>query len=153
VFLVVAPGVAGGLVPWLLVRGQSTTSLVWLQIVGWVVLAAGAAVLIEAFGRFVVDGLGTPAPVAPPQKLVVTGLYRYVRNPMYLAVTAVILGQAAVFASWALVVYAAVFVAVTWSFVHWYEEPTLRRKFGADYETYLRIVPGWWPRVTHQWRL
>src|SRR5580765_2485720 len=71
VFLVVAPGVAGGLVPWLLVRGQSTTSLVWLQILGWVVLAAGAAVLIEAFGRFVVDGLGTPAPVAPPQKLVV----------------------------------------------------------------------------------
>lgn len=151
-FLVVAPGVAGGLVPWLLVRGHSTTSLVWLQIVGWVVLAAGAAVLIEAFARFVVDGLGTPAPVAPPEKLVVSGLYRYVRNPMYLAVTAVILGQAAVFASWVLVAYAVVFVAVTWSFVHWYEEPTLRQKFGTDYETYLRSVPGWWPRLTHERR-
>jgi protein-S-isoprenylcysteine O-methyltransferase Ste14 len=117
-----------------------------LQTVGWLVLAAGVAVLVEAFALFVVEGIGTPAPVAPTQQLVVGGLYRYVRNPMYLAVAAVILGEAAILGSWVLVVYALVFGATVWSFVHWYEEPTLRRQFGADYEVYLRTVPGWLPR-------
>jgi protein-S-isoprenylcysteine O-methyltransferase Ste14 len=147
VFLAVAPGVVAGLVPWLLTGWDSSDPPVWFQVVGWVVLVAGAAVLVEAFGRFVVEGIGTPAPVAPTEKLVVGGLYRYVRNPMYLAVAAVILGQAAVLGSWLLVVYALVFGAVVWSFVHWYEEPALRRRFGEEYEEYLRTVPGWWPRV------
>ncbi|HYV01083.1 MAG TPA: methyltransferase, partial [Actinomycetota bacterium] len=70
-------------------------------------------------------GDGTPAPVAPTEKLVVGGMYRHVRNPMYLAVGAVILGQAAVFGRVVLVAYALIFAAVVWSFVHWYEEPTL----------------------------
>ena len=77
----------------------------------------------------------------------VGGLYRYVRNPMYLAVGAVILGQAAVLGSWTLVAYAAVFGAAVWSFVHWYEEPGLRRRFGVEYDEYARRVPGWWPRI------
>jgi protein-S-isoprenylcysteine O-methyltransferase Ste14 len=85
--------------------------------------------------------------VAPTQKLVVGGLYRYVRNPMYIAVAAVILGQAAVLGSWLLLGYALVFGATVWSFVHWYEEPALRRQFGAAYEDYLMAVPGWWPRL------
>jgi protein-S-isoprenylcysteine O-methyltransferase Ste14 len=83
------------------------------------------------------------------EKLVV-GLYRYVRNPMYLAVGAVILGQAAVLGRWVLVVYAIAFGATVWSFVHRYEEPALRQRFGAAYEEYLRTVPGWWPRLMHQ---
>ena len=74
------------------------------------------------------------------------GLYRYVRNPMYLAVPAVILGQAAILGRSLLVAYALLFDVTVWSFVHWYEEPTLRRRFGAEYEEYLRAVPGWWPR-------
>jgi protein-S-isoprenylcysteine O-methyltransferase Ste14 len=78
---------------------------------------------------------------------VVGGLYRYVRNPMYLAVAAVILGQAAVLGRGVLVAYAVVFGVIVWSFVHWYEEPTLRRQFGADYDAYMRTVPGWWPRL------
>jgi protein-S-isoprenylcysteine O-methyltransferase Ste14 len=119
----------------------------WLRTLGWALLGAGAAVLLEAFGRFVIEGIGTPAPVAPTEKLVVGGLYRYVRNPMYLAVAAVIFGQAAMLGRGVLVVYALVFGAVVWSFVHWYEEPTLRRQFGADYEAYMRTVPGWWPRL------
>jgi protein-S-isoprenylcysteine O-methyltransferase Ste14 len=118
----------------------------WLSVFGWTLLALGAAVLLEAFGRFVIEGIGTPAPIAPTEKLVVGGLYRYVRNPMYLAVAAVILGQAAVLGRWVLLVYAVVFGVVVWSFVQWYEEPTLRRRFGADYEAYVRTVPGWWPR-------
>jgi protein-S-isoprenylcysteine O-methyltransferase Ste14 len=146
-FLAVAPGVVAGLVPWLLTGWRSSGSPTWLQAVGWVALVLGAAVLLEAFARFVIEGIGTPAPVAPTEKLVVGGLYRYVRNPMYLAVAAVILGQAAVLGSWLLVAYAAVFGATVWSFVHWYEEPALRRQFGAPYEEYRRAVPGWCPRL------
>jgi protein-S-isoprenylcysteine O-methyltransferase Ste14 len=146
-FLALAPGVVAGVVPWLLTDWRSAGAPTWLQAVGWIAVAAGAAVLLEAFGRFVVEGLGTPAPVAPTERLVVGGLYRYVRNPMYLAVAAVILGQAAVLGRWLLVVYALVFGATVWSFVYWYEEPTLRQQFGAEYEDYLRTVPGWWPRL------
>ena len=145
-FLAVAPGVVAGLVPLLLTRWRSAGAPAWLQAIGWVAVAAGAGVLLDAFGRFVVEGVGTPAPAAPTEKLVVGGLYRYVRNPMYLAVAAVILGQAAVLGQWLLVVYALLFGATVWLFVHWYEEPTLRQQFGSEYEDYLRAVPGWWPR-------
>lgn len=145
-FLVIAPGVVAGLVPWLLTGWDSAGPPPWLQVLGWALLAAGVAVLLEAFARFVVEGLGTPAPVAPTETLVVGGLYRYVRNPMYLAVAAIILGQAAIFGRWVLVAYALLFGATVWSFVHWYEEPTLRRQFGRAYDEYLATVPGWWPR-------
>ena len=105
-------------------------------------LAAGVVVLANAFLRFVVEGIGTPAPVAPPQRLVVGGLYRYVRNPMYLAVTAAIVGQGLVLGRLVLVLYAAGFAVVVAAFVRWYEEPTLSRKFGDQYEEYRRSVPG-----------
>jgi len=147
VFLVVAPGVVAGVVPWLLTGWESSGPPLWLEVVGWLAVAAGAAVLLEAFGRFVVEGIGTPAPVAPTNELVVGGLYRYVRNPMYLAVATVILAQAAILGSWLLVAYAAAFLATVWAFVHWYEEPSLRRRFGPAYDDYARRVPGWWPRV------
>src|SRR5436189_6239732 len=135
-----------GLVPWLLTGWHSTGPPGWLHAVGWLLIAAGVVAVLEAFGRFVAEGVGTPAPVAPTERLVVGGLYRYVRNPMYLAVAAVILGQAAVLGRWLLVVYAVAFGATVWSFVHWYEEPTLRRQFGTEYDEYLSSVPGWWPR-------
>ena len=146
VFLGLAPGVVAGLLPWWLTGWQSTGPPIWLQAPGWVVIVAGVAVIVEAFARFVLEGIGTPAPVAPTEKLVVGGLYRYVRNPMYLAVAAVILGQAAVLGRWVLVAYAFVFGVTVWSFVHWYEEPTLRRQFGPAYDEYRERVPGWWPR-------
>jgi protein-S-isoprenylcysteine O-methyltransferase Ste14 len=145
-FLVLAPGVVAGLVPRLLSRWHSAGAPAWLQVIGWIAVAAGAAVLLDAFARFVAEGIGTPAPVAPTERLVVGGLYRYVRNPMYLAVAAMILGQAAVLGRWLLLAYALLFGVTVWSFVHWYEEPTLRRQFGTEYEHYLRTVPGWWPR-------
>jgi protein-S-isoprenylcysteine O-methyltransferase Ste14 len=145
-FLAVAPGVVAGVVPWVLTGWRSAGAPLWLEALGWLAIAAGSAVLLEAFARFVLEGVGTPAPAAPTEKLVIGGLYRYVRNPMYLAVAAVILGQAAVLGRWLLVVYALAFGATVWSFVHWYEEPTLRRQFGTRYENYLRTVPGWWPR-------
>lgn len=146
-FLVVAPGVMGGLVPWWLTgweRGATTPVLV---AVGWVLVVAGTAVLLSAFARFALDGRGTPAPVAPTETLVVTGLYRHVRNPMYLAVTAVIVGQALVLGRPVLLGYAAVFLAVVVAFVRGYEEPTLAARYGAAYDDYRATVPGWWPRL------
>jgi protein-S-isoprenylcysteine O-methyltransferase Ste14 len=130
----------------LLTGWHATGVPVWLQVLGWVVVVIGAAVLLEAFARFVIEGAGTPAPPAPTETLVVGGLYRYVRNPMYLAVAAVILGQALLLGRWLLVGYGIVFGLAVWSFAHWYEEPTLRRQFGAAYDDYRATVPGWWPR-------
>ncbi|HEY3140422.1 MAG TPA: isoprenylcysteine carboxylmethyltransferase family protein, partial [Acidimicrobiales bacterium] len=109
------------------------------------------AVLLHAFVRFVVEGVGTPAPVAPTEHLVVGGLYRYVRNPMYLAVLAAILGQALVLGRLVLVPYAAVVAAAFVAFVRGYEEPTLAWQFGDRYQAYRAAVPGWWPR-RHPWR-
>ncbi len=151
VFLFVAPGVVAGLVPrWLTgwVAGPTNVALV---AVGWLLVAAGAAALLASFVRFVVEGRGTPAPVAPTNALVVGGLYRYVRNPMYLAVVALILGQALILARPVLVTYAAVILAMTATFVRIYEEPTLAERYGAEYDAYRSAVRGWWPRL-HPWR-
>jgi protein-S-isoprenylcysteine O-methyltransferase Ste14 len=149
VFLVVAPGVVAGLIPWLLTGWETRGRLsdwVVLRIAGAIISAVGVVVLLDAFRRFVSEGLGTPAPVAPTERLVVGGLYRYVRNPMYLAVGAIIVGQALLLGQPILLVYAVAFAAVVWAFVHWYEEPTLRRQFGEHYDAYRSAVPGWWPR-------
>jgi protein-S-isoprenylcysteine O-methyltransferase Ste14 len=150
VFFALAPGVVAGLVPWWLTGWSARTPLPWwwqpLRVVGVVLLAAGAGVLVHAFARFVVEGLGTPAPVAPTRELVVGGLYRYVRNPMYLAVLAAIVGQALILARPVLLAYAVVVAAAFVMFVRAYEEPTLARQFGARYQAYRQAVPGWWPR-------
>jgi protein-S-isoprenylcysteine O-methyltransferase Ste14 len=149
VFLVLAPGVVAGLVPWWITRWDARDlSPYWwpVRIIGAVLILAGVVVLLQAFARFVWEGIGTPAPVAPTERLVVGGLYRYVRNPMYLAVAAVIVGQALLLGRPVLLLYAAAFGVVVFAFVHWYEEPTLGRQFGEQYEEYRRAVPGWWPR-------
>jgi protein-S-isoprenylcysteine O-methyltransferase Ste14 len=151
VFFTLAPGVVAGLVPWWLTGWRVRQPLpFWavtqLRVVGAVLIAAGAVVLIQAFVRFVGEGAGTPAPIAPTQKLVVGGLYRYVRNPMYLAVLAVIVGQAPVLGRPVLLAYAAVVGAAMAAFAHGYEEPALADRFGAEYEAYRREVPAWWPR-------
>ena len=151
VFLVLAPGVVAGLVPWLLTGWDVAEPLPYwlmLRVVGAVLLVAGLVVLLDAFARFVREGLGTPAPVAPTEQLVVGGLYRYVRNPMYLAVAAIIVGQALLLGQLVLIPYAALFGLAVLAFVRWYEEPTLVRQFGAEYEEYRRAGPAWWPRRT-----
>jgi len=107
---------------------------------------AGGVVLVHAFLRFVVEGAGTPAPIAPTERLVVGGLYRYVRNPMYLAVVAVIAGQALLLGRPVLMAYAALVWATVATFVRAYEEPTLEDRFGAEYDAYRRAVPAWHPR-------
>lgn len=147
VFLVVAPGTMAGLVPWLLTGWRSTDPWLGLQVLGVALIGAGASVLINAFARFALEGIGTPAPVAPTEKLVVGGLYRYVRNPMYIAVAATITGQALLLGRPILLAYALAFMGTVATFVRMYEEPVLERKYGEQYERYRRRVPAWWPRL------
>jgi protein-S-isoprenylcysteine O-methyltransferase Ste14 len=151
VFFIVAPCVVAGLVPWLITRWQGTTTSLALVVAGAVLIAAGIAVLLHAFARFALEGSGTPAPVAPTERLVVGGIYRHVRNPMYVAVIAIILGQLLLFGSPGLALYAALATAAMVAFVLIYEEPTLARRYGESYQAYRRNVPGWLPRLT-PWR-
>ena len=153
VFFVLVPGVVAGLVPWLLTGWHSRDPLpFWapVRVLGIALIATGLIALVQAFARFVSEGLGTPAPVAPPQQLVIGGLYRYVRNPMYLAVVAIIVGQALALGQLELLPYAVVVAFAFISFVRTYEEPNLQEKFGPAYDAYRRAVPGWWPR-RHPW--
>ena len=148
-FLVLAPGVVAGLLPWLITDwsplppGDGLGAIRWT---GLALIVSGLAVVLEAFARFAWEGLGTPAPVAPTRTLVVSGFYRYVRNPMYVAVTALIFGQAVLFASWGVALYGVVIAAAFDTFVRAYEEPTLRRAYGEDYAAYCAAVPRWIPR-------
>jgi protein-S-isoprenylcysteine O-methyltransferase Ste14 len=146
VFLLVAPGITAGLVPWALTGWEGRSPWPPLQVFGVLLVVGGAAALLHAFARFVVEGIGTPAPVAPTERLVVGGLYRHVRNPMYIAVAATIVGQAMILGRPGLLVYAALFFAVVAAFVRAYEEPTLAERYGEQYEDYRRAVPAWWPR-------
>ena len=154
--LVLQLGVVTGLVPWWLTGWRvrhPAPPWAWapLRVAGAALLATGAVVPVHAFLRFVVQGVGSPAPIAPTQQPVVGGPYRYVRNPMYLAVTAVIIGQALLLGQPGLLGYAAVVGGATAAFAHGYEEPTLRRQFGGQYEAYRKAVPAWWPR-RHPWQ-
>ena len=153
VFFLLAPGTVSGVIPWLLTGWHMRTPApFWLplRLCGGLLLLAGLLVVGQAFVRFVVDGRGTPAPVAAPQHLVVGGPYRYVRNPMYVAVVAAIVGQALLLGQRGLLLYGAVIWLATASFVRWYEEPELVRRFGAEYGEYRRAVPAWLPRL-HPW--
>jgi len=148
IFFAVAPGVIVGLVPWLLTGWRSNPQSTSLRVLGFLLIVASVPVIVMAFVRFVTEGIGTPAPVAPPQNLVVGGPYRYVRNPIYLALEGAILGQALLLGQLSLVAYGIVVGAGLFAFVTWVEEPTLLERFGDDYETYKRNVPAWWPRLT-----
>lgn len=150
VFFLLAPGTVVGLVPWLLTGWRAAEPVPYwalARVVGVILFAASLAVLVQAFVRFVMEGRGTPAPVAAPDRLVVGGLFRFVRNPMYVAILAAIVGQALLLGRLGLLLYAAISWAVCAAFVRWYEEPTLAHRFGADYAAYRRAVPAWWPRL------
>ena len=154
VFLVIAPGFIAGLVPrwisgWRLAAPFFGTPL--FRLAGGILIALGVAGLLDSFVRFAVQGVGTPAPVFPTRHLVVTGLYRYVRNPMYVAVVSTILGQGLLFGNVVLLEYGAVVWLLFHLFVLAYEEPTLRASFGSEYESFCASVPRWIPRFT-AWR-
>ena len=149
VWLVMAPGTVCGLVPWLITGWrQPGDSVPWVDALGWLLVLAGAAVLAHAFVAFAWHGRGTPAPAAPTERLVVEGAYRYVRNPMYVAVFAVVLGQVLLFESWGLFAYLVILSTAVTVFVRIYEEPTLHEVYGRSYEEFCANVPRWLPRLT-----
>ena len=115
------------------------------QVCGAIVAASGALLALWCIATFIVIGRGTPAPFDPPQRLVVAGPYRLVRNPMYIGGALALAGAALFYESWWLLAYCAAFVLVTHLFVVVYEEPTLRSNFGASYEHYCEQVRRWWP--------
>jgi len=149
-FLVLAPGTVAIYIPWRISRWRFEPALLGFpgfRTIGVVMIAVGLPVLLDSFARFAIQGLGTPAPVAPPQHLVVTGLYRCVRNPMYVGVSSLILGQGLLFGSIRILEYGLVVWLAFFLFVLLYEEPALRRKFGDEYRKFCAQVPRWIPRL------
>ncbi len=146
---VLIPGLFAGYVPWRffglgmvqLDPGNPT------QLLGLLSICVGGALLATCIWEFARSGRGTLAPVDPPRELVVRSLYRYVRNPMYLSVTTIVLGEALLTQSRALVLYWAVWFLAANLFVLVYEEPTLRRRFGPSYEAYVQRVGRWLPKL------
>jgi protein-S-isoprenylcysteine O-methyltransferase Ste14 len=149
-FLVIAPGIVAGLIPWLISGWVwrsplfDGSSLRWL---GGALIVAGIPIVLESFARFAIEGFGTPAPIYPTDRLIATGLYRHVRNPMYVGVLAVIAGQALLLGDIWLIVYAALVWLAFHIFVVGYEEPILRRRYGAEFDDYCTLVPRWLPRL------
>jgi protein-S-isoprenylcysteine O-methyltransferase Ste14 len=145
----IMPGLVAGYVPWLLTgwRSPAASGGSPIDVAGRLIVLLGVVLLLECFAQFALQGLGTPSPVAPTRTLVIRGAYRFVRNPMYVAVITIILGQAILFSSWTLVAYALAVWGTTHAFVVLYEEPTLRETYGEQYLEYYRRVPRWLPRL------
>jgi protein-S-isoprenylcysteine O-methyltransferase Ste14 len=146
-FLVIAPGMVAGYIPLaLLLWGPRIEMGVfsYLAIPLWL---TGAVILLWSFWNFLDTGRGTPSPTDPPQELVVAGFYRYVRNPMYVGVLLFLIGHFLWFGFWLLLAYTGITFTATHLFVTLYEEPTLKRKFGASYDAFLARVPRWIPRM------
>jgi protein-S-isoprenylcysteine O-methyltransferase Ste14 len=141
------PGTVTIFIPWLILRRSDAMVHHWS---GLVLLALGAVVLARCVRDFAVAGRGTLAPLDPPQYLVASGLYRYVRNPMYVGVVLILAGEAWVFWPGALLLDAAAFFLVANLFIVFYEEPALQRTIGESYGDHLRTVPRWVPRRTRR---
>ncbi len=151
-FFFLAPCVVAGLVPWWITRWRvGPYATLPGRLAGLLLLLAGLAILVDAFARFALVGHGTPSPTHPPERLIVSGLYRHTRNPMYLALLAVVLGQALMLGRPDLLLYAAAAALAMHAFVRLYEEPTLERRYGAEYRRYRTAVPRWWVRA-RPWR-
>ena len=150
VFFVLAPATVAGWVPFWITGWRLQPPLLDVAVlrpVGAALVILGLASLVESFVRFALVGLGTPAPLAPPERLVVSGQYRHVRNPMYVAILAVLVGQGFVFGNARLLGYALFVGAAFHAWVRLHEEPRLTARFGPSYELYRRNVGRWWPRM------
>ena len=140
-----------GVVPYWISHWQFEPALLGLsafRVIGVLLIAVGVPVILDSFTRFALQGLGTPAPVMPSEHLVVTGLYRHVRNPMYVGVTSTILGQGLLFGDARILEYGFLVWLAFHLFVLGYEEPKLRSTFGDEYREFCRNVPRWVPRFS-----
>src|SRR5712692_8236950 len=148
-FTILQPGTVAVLIPYWLISSRGAGSLasrLAVRYIGLPFIVIGAATLLWCIWDFFSSGRGTISPIDPPKHLVVRGLYRYVRNPMYIAVVTTLIGEAILFMSLPVLVEAGVFVVLANLFVAYYEEPALRRRFGESYERYSRTVGRWIPR-------
>ncbi len=148
-FTFLQPGTVTVLIPYWLIssrRAGTFSSHQALRYLGLPLILIGAAGLLWSIWKFFSEGRGTISPVDPPKHLVVRGLYRYVRNPMYVAVVTTLIGEAIFFMSAPVLIEAGVFIVLANLFVAYYEEPALRRRFGESYERYLQTVGRWIPR-------
>jgi len=146
-FLLLAPGILGGVLPLTILQSGprlQTGPFSYLAFPVWII---GVLTLLWCFWDFAHKGRGTPMPIDPPKKLVVSGLYQYVRNPMYVGVFLVIIGHFLWFGYWDLLVYAFLFLIPVHLFVTLYEEPHLKETFGEEYRQYMQRVPRWIPRL------
>jgi protein-S-isoprenylcysteine O-methyltransferase Ste14 len=147
-FTILIPGMVAGIIPYFILSAGGPSSVEpfsLLQALSLVLGAAGAAILAWCIWDFAAKGGGTLAPIDPPKRLVVHGLYRYVRNPMYLGVLLLLLGETGLFRSLPLLQYTTAWFIIVQLIVVFYEEPTLRRRFGDSYERYYRSVHRWLP--------
>jgi len=145
-FTVTVPGTVVGLVPWWLRDDAQTAPGIQAWAATAVIIVGVAAYLHTAFWGFAATGRGTPAPIAPTKILVVRGLHRFVRNPMYIGVALIVAGQAWLFHSAAIAMYLAVLLIIFHLFVLFYEEPALKKQFGEEYARYRVRVPRWVPK-------
>ena len=145
-FLILVPGLFVGYIPFAFLMDGSyieTGFLTYLALPLWVI---GGFMVLGCFWSFLIKGKGTPAPIDPPKELVITGLYNFTRNPMYVGVLAMLISYFLWFGYWDILLYTACFFIAFHIFIIAYEEPTLKRKFGGDYEDYLERVPRWLPK-------
>jgi protein-S-isoprenylcysteine O-methyltransferase Ste14 len=146
VFTIFVPGTVAVLMPWWIAGGSQNPARGPVTWAGVLVTVVGVAIYFRCAWEFAVRGLGTPAPIAPTKFLVTTALHRHVRNPMYIGVALVIFGEAAIYRSLAVAAYVVAMLTTVHLFVVFYEEPTLRRQFGEQYEKYCQNVPRWIPK-------
>lgn len=147
-FLILVPGLLIGVFPYMI--STTDTELISLGVLSYLAfpfLLIGWVAMLWSFWNFTVRGKGTPAPIDPPKELVAVGLYRYVRNPMYVAGLITLLGWILWSPSFSLILAFLLFLLATHLFITLYEEPTLKKKFGAAYEEYLKQVPRWIPKI------
>jgi protein-S-isoprenylcysteine O-methyltransferase Ste14 len=145
-FLILAPGVIVGVIPFLFLMQGPYIELWILSMLAFPLWMLGGIIILWSFWNFLVNGHGTPAPIDPPKELVAVGFYKYVRNPMYVGVMLMLFSEFLWFGYWYLLAYAFLFFLACHTFVTVYEEPTLKKKFGRAYENYLKAVPRWVPR-------
>ena len=146
IFFLVGPGLEAGVAPYVLTGFEVREA--WalpLRVLGAVLIVGGLLVVLDCFRRFVVEGLGTPAPSAPPHVLVVRGAYRVVRNPMYVATAAMIVGEGLLLGQPILLIGAAAYCLALSALVRFHEERVMRDRFGAEYDEYRARVPAWIP--------
>ena len=146
-FLILAPGMVAGYIPLVLLTSGPQIETEFLAVLAFPLWLTGGVILLWSFWNFFHEGSGTPAPLDPPKELVAVGFYRYVRNPMYVGIFLILAGHFLWFGYWSLLIYLGIAFVIIHLFVTLYEEPTLKRKFGASYEDYLRRVPRWIPRL------